>query len=91
MIAIIFGTFIVGTIMFSAIKLFNIANSTFARVTNTILKEVFITLLMFSSFSIAYSSGIYYRFSERDTLSTLASMGSLAAITLMPIAFPALS
>lgn len=77
--------------MFSLIKLLKIKNSTFAKVTNTILKEVFITLLMFSSLSIAYSCGIYYRFSSKDPISTIASIGSLMAITLMSVAFPALS
>lgn len=77
--------------MFAAIKLFQITNSTFSKIANTILKEVFITLLMFSSLSIAYSSGIYYRFSDRDPISTLASIGSLTAIVLMSFAFPTLS
>ncbi len=46
------------------------------------------TFLLFSSLNIAYSSGVYYRFSTKDIYSNVASIGSLSGLALMAFLFP---
>lgn len=88
MLAILTAIFLIGICLYASLRLLKIKNKKFASFTHRILKEVFLTVLLFSSFNIAYSSGVYYRFSSKDLFSNIASIGSLSALALMAVLFP---
>jgi hypothetical protein len=63
MFLLMFLELFVGAVIYVFTKITDLSTKTLSKIANRLLKEVFLTLVLFNCFNISYSFAIYYRYS----------------------------
>lgn len=86
MFLILFAEIFLAILFYITSKIASPAGKKLITFSNKLLKEVFLTLILFNCFNISYASAIYFKFSgSMEVMSMVASLLSIGAMIAMTV------